>query len=255
MKRLWVNILTVMIYIGSQLSVLIPQYYFISQGHTLADAIKLSIPYYVLSFAIASIIVILINLKVKNKTRVESAKKSDALTTVAYIIGGFFVSLFAQMLFGMINTYILKQPVTSQNTENVMNMAKEMPIFIILITIVGPILEEFVFRKVIFGELYEAIKGARWLSFTISVLISGFIFSCAHMDFDHTLIYMGMSLVFSSLYVLTNRIIVPIVAHMSMNGFVVVMQVLFADKVQEAQEQLKTTTHFIMPVVKSYFNL
>lgn len=255
MKRIWVNVLTVFIYIASQVSVLIPQTYFIRHGHSLAEAIKLSIPYYVLSFVIASIIVILINLKIKNKTQLERSHKSDTLTTLAYIIGGFFLSLFAQMIFGMINTYILKQPTISQNTENVMGMAMDAPIFIILIAIVGPILEEFVFRKVIFGELYEAIKGARWISFTISVLISGFIFSCAHMDFDHTLIYMGMSLVFSALYVWSNRIIVPIAAHMSMNAFVVIINIVFKDKVQEAQEQLKATTHIIVPVVKSYFNI
>lgn len=255
MKRLWVNILTVLIYIGSQLIAFLVQLYYVSQGLSLTQAIDKSVPAYVAAFIVASILVIFINTKIVNRTQLERRPKADKLATIGFIVGGFFLSLFAQMIFGMINTYLLKQPVISQNTENVMNMAKEAPIFIILIAIVGPILEEYVFRKVIFGEIYEAIKGSRGVAFTIAVLISGFIFACAHMDFDHTIIYMGMSLVFSALYVLSNRIIVPIAAHMTMNGFVVLMQLLFADKVQEAQEQLKTTTNIVVPMIRSYFNV
>lgn len=255
MNRLWVNVLTVFIYIASQFLVVIPNAYFIKQGMSESDAFLKSVPYYVASFVIASLLVIWINRKIRNKTQLERLPKSDTMATIGWIIGGFFISLFAQMIFGMINTYLLNQPLESQNTKNIMGIAKEAPLFIILIAIVGPILEEFVFRKVIFGELYEVIKGPRWIAFIIALLISGFIFSCAHMDFDHTLIYMGMSLVFSGLYVLTNRILVPIAAHMTMNGFVVIMQVVFADKVQEAQEQLKTTTNIIVPLVKSYFNI
>lgn len=245
LNRLWVNILTVLIYIGSQLFVLIPTSIFIKQGHDSSTAFLMAVPYYVGSFVVASLLVIFINTRIKNKTLVERSGKSDTLSTIGLIVGGFFISLFAQMMLGMINTYILNQPLESQNTTQIMGIAKQAPIFIILIAIVGPILEEFVFRKVIFGEIYELIKGNRGVAFVISVLISGFIFSAAHSDFNHTLIYMGMSVVFSGLYVLSNRIIVPIAAHMLMNGFVVLMQVVFADKVIEAQKQLEQA-NFIM---------
>lgn len=245
LNRLWVNILTVLIYIGSQLFVLIPTSIFIKQGHDSNTAFLMAVPYYVGSFVVASLLVIFINTRIKNKTLVERSGKSDTLSTIGLIVGGFFISLFAQMMLGMINTYILNQPLESQNTTQIMGIAKQAPIFIILIAIVGPILEEFVFRKVIFGEIYELIKGNRGVAFVISVLISGFIFSAAHSDFNHTLIYMGMSVVFSGLYVLSNRIIVPIAAHMLMNGFVVLMQVVFADKVIEAQKQLEQA-NFIM---------
>ncbi|MCO4097148.1 intramembrane glutamic endopeptidase MroQ [Macrococcoides canis] len=238
-NRKWINILTVLLYIGSQLFVLIPTSIFLKQGLDNDAAFLKAIPYYVGSFVIASILVIYINTKINNKTRVERSVKTDTLSTIGLIVGGLFISLFTQMMLGMINTYILNQPLESQNTNQIMDIAKQAPIFIILIAVVGPILEEFVFRKVIFGEIYELIKGNRAIAFIISVLISGFIFSAAHSDFDHTLIYMGMSVVFSGLYVLSNRIIVPIAAHMLMNGFVVLMQVVFADKVIEAQKQLE----------------
>ena len=51
-------------------------------------------------------------------------------------------------------------------------VAKQLPIFIILISVVGPILEEYVFRKVFFGELYDRIKGNRIIAFLIASIVS-----------------------------------------------------------------------------------
>ena len=70
---------------------------------------------------------------------------------------------------------------TSPNTERLMAIAK-MPIFIILISIVGLFLEEFVFRKVFFGELYNAIKANRVVSFLIASIVSSLVFALAHND-------------------------------------------------------------------------
>ena len=50
--------------------------------------------------------------------------------------------------------------------------SKTTPIFIILISVVGPILEEYVFRKVFFGELYDRIKGNRIIAFLIASIVS-----------------------------------------------------------------------------------
>ncbi|MBR7508527.1 CPBP family intramembrane metalloprotease, partial [Mycobacterium tuberculosis] len=80
------------------------------------------------------------------------------------------------------------------------------PIFIVLISIVGPILEEYVFRKVIFGELYNFIKGSRVVSFIIASIVSSLIFALAHNDFKFIPVYFGMGVIFSLAYVYTKRI-------------------------------------------------
>ena len=80
-------------------------------------------------------------------------------------------------------------PQKSPNTERLMVIAKQMPVFIILISIVGPILEEFVFRKVFFGEIYNAIKGPRVVSFLIASIVSSLIFALAHNDFKFIPMY------------------------------------------------------------------
>lgn len=43
----------------------------------------------------------------------------------------------------------------SENTQGIMNMARAVPIFIVLPAILAPILEEIIFRKIIFGSLYK----------------------------------------------------------------------------------------------------
>ena len=65
---------------------------------------------------------------------------------------------------------------TKSNTQRIMAVAKQLPIFIILISVVGPILEEYVFRKVFFGELYDRIKGNRIIAFLIASIVSSFTF-------------------------------------------------------------------------------
>ena len=74
------------------------------------------------------------------------------------------------------------------------------------------------------------------LAFLAAGLVSGLIFAVAHADFTHILIYLSMSYVFSFLYVITGRLFVPIFVHVIMNGIVVLLQTVFADFLQEAEE-------------------
>ena len=60
-----------------------------------------------------------------------------------------------QMVASLITMWLVGQPQQSPNTERIMAIAKQLPVFILLISIVGPILEEYIFRKVIFGEIYN----------------------------------------------------------------------------------------------------
>ena len=78
-----------------------------------------------------------------------------------------FIVMLYQVIVGVINIWIFGQPQQSPNTQRIMAVAKQLPIFIILISVVGPILEEYVFRKVFFGELYDRIKGNRIIAFLI----------------------------------------------------------------------------------------
>ncbi len=251
-RRLFANILIVLIYAASQLSSLIPVFLYRNAGLTSDELFAKTIPFLVGGFIVASILVFFINRAIVNETRLERSSKENWRYTITWMIAGLFLALFVQMIMNMINVYLLKQPIESQNTTNILSIAQQFPVFIILIAVVGPILEEFVFRKVIFGELYEWIKLPRFAAFIIAGAISGFIFSAAHNDFDHTLIYMGMAFVFAGLYVATRRIIVPIAAHMAMNSFVVLVQLGFSEQLEDAAEKAKISTQFIWAAARSF---
>lgn len=245
MQRRYANLLFILIYVAAQTVQIIPLMIYNQQNLTPQELLNKSIPYTIGGFIVASILVFIINRYIKNETALERKPKELWHYTLIWVICGFFGALISQALLNMVNVYILNQPIESQNTAQILEVAKLNPWFILLVAVAGPILEEFVFRKVIFGELYQLIRLPRFAAFLIATLISGLIFAIAHFDFDHLIIYMGMSFVFSGLYVSTRRIITPILAHMAMNGFVVAMNVLFAEDIEKAS---KTFNTIIIPI-------
>ena len=119
-----------------------------------------------------------------------------------------------------------------------MRIIDSAPFVILVVSIIGPILEEIVFRKIIFGSLYQRF------GFFISALVSSLIFAVAHMDFVHILLYASMGFTFAFLYVKTKRILVPIFAHVAMNTLVVILQLNY-DRIIEWQEKYSGVTQFI----------
>ena len=116
--------------------------------------------------------------------------------------------------------YVFGVPRGSENTDRLMDIARTIPWFLIVVSIIGPILEEIVFRKILFGTLYKKFN------FFIAAIISSLVFATIHFDFTHLLVYTAMGLVFAFLYVKTKRIIVPIAAHVAMNTLVAIGQIL-----------------------------
>ncbi len=66
--------------------------------------------------------------------------------------------------------------------------------------------------------------------------MSSLIFAVIHFDFEHLLIYAAMGFSFAFLYVKTKRIIVPIISHIALNSFVVIVQVLLYDEIMKMVE-------------------
>ena len=52
-----------------------------------------------------------------------------------------------QMVASLITMWLVGQPQQSPNTERIMAIAKQLPVFILLISIVGPILENTYLEK------------------------------------------------------------------------------------------------------------
>lgn len=191
-----------------------------------------SVAWSVMSFTVA-LIISMILLRDEMKDFFQSRdKKIGAIILWSFL--GFILVLITQYVSIIIETFVLGIPPGSENTMDLMNIARQAPIFIVIISVLGPILEELVFRKAIFGSLYKR------MNFFFAALLSGVIFAAVHMDFEHLLTYTAIGMVFAFLYVETKRIIVPIIAHMSINTFAVIGQLsVDPEEIEQQMEQLE----------------
>ncbi|KGX85066.1 CPBP family intramembrane glutamic endopeptidase [Pontibacillus litoralis] len=193
----------------------------------------------VFSFAMGLIITLLL-LRPDMKNTSLTTKDVPASSLILWSILGIFIAFAGQYAAAIIEI-MLGIPQVSENTQGLMNIAKAAPIFIIIITVFAPILEEILFRKILFGSIYKKTN------FFIAAIISSLIFSIIHMDFTHTIKYTAMGFVFAFLYVKTKRIIVPIIAHMSMNLIVVIAQYsVDPEQIKEMEQQLENLQTIIL---------
>ncbi|MDA7028581.1 CPBP family intramembrane metalloprotease [Bacillus sp. CLL-7-23] len=172
----------------------------------------------VITFSLCLVIVLLI-LRTLPKTTLRNRPKASPGISILWAIGGVFLALFAQSIAAMIEMNLFGVSPESKNTQKIMEVIQTLPLMVIVSSLLGPILEEIIFRKIAFGVIYEKTN------FFIAALFSSFMFSLVHFDFTHILIYTAMGFTFAFLYVRTNRIIVPIFAHVAMNTLVVLVQV------------------------------
>ncbi|UTR05696.1 CPBP family intramembrane metalloprotease [Alkalihalobacillus sp. LMS6] len=184
----------------------------------------------ILSFSVGLVAILLILRRDEQLGGGLRGTKITPLETVSWSIIGVFLVFGTQIVAGLIQTLIFGIDQGSENTEDLVAIAQEFLPFIIVIAVIGPIIEELVFRKAIFGWLYVRTN------FWIAGLISSVIFAVIHFDFQHILIYGAMGFAFAFLYVKTKRIIVPIIAHIALNSFVVIVQVLLIDDINEMMD-------------------
>ncbi|HLR59398.1 MAG TPA: type II CAAX endopeptidase family protein [Pseudogracilibacillus sp.] len=159
---------------------------------------------------------------------------------ITWSIIGLFLAYLAQLTAASIEMYVLGIDPGSENTADIMKVINASTIFLLIPAIFAPILEELVFRKIIFGSLYKR------MNFFWAAILSSIAFGVIHLDLTHLLIYTGMGLVFSYLYVKTKTIIVPIIVHMGMNTITVLAQ-LFIDveELERLQNELGALINLI----------
>lgn len=247
MTRLWASLLTVIIYLLSQFlpAVILkaPQF----AQYSGLEQQKAGIYIQLVLFLIAATTIIFINFKIKDPTRLESEVKEPNKYIIPWALLGFALVMVYQSIVSIVLTQIYGGQQVSPNTEKLIIIARKIPIFIFFVSIIGPLLEEYVFRKVIFGELFNAIKGNRIVAFVIATTVSSLIFALAHNDFKFIPVYFGMGVIFSLAYLWTKRLAVPIIIHMLQNGFVVIFQLLNPEAVKKTTEQASFIYHIFMP--------
>ncbi|HET7657018.1 MAG TPA: CPBP family intramembrane glutamic endopeptidase, partial [Bacillales bacterium] len=224
-QRYWWVVAT---YVIMQLSGLVAAPMLLLEGLTKTQAVVI---WSVFSFSAALIIILILLRKDMRESR-NATGRAPVDQSILWAVLGILLALGAQVVSSMIES-ALGVNHASQNTEIITEITRKMPIFILIAAIIGPILEEVVFRKIIFGSLNKRFD------FAIAAVVSSLIFGLAHREIPFLLSYTSMGFVFAFLYAKTKRILVPIVAHASMNTFVVLIQVIFYDDLKKYMQHLK----------------
>lgn len=174
----------------------------------------------IVSFSLGAIAMLILNRKSTIRNSL-TLSPSLPLKSILYwgIIVGIPLVLLAQYIANIIEILVLGLPIDSANTQSILVIVESYPIYMIIVSIMGPIMEEFVFRKVIFGSLYDLTGGIG------AAVISSLIFAFMHFD-GHILLYSAMAFVFCFLYSKTKNIATSIIAHVAMNTIVLLTSFL-----------------------------
>lgn len=153
---------------------------------------------------------------ISHTTLAFESKPKPWKTIIIWGVAGIFLAIFVQNIASQIEVSVLGEASSSQNTNTILSFIKSNYLFILAVSVGGPILEEFVFRRALIGLL--EMKTPLWFA----VIVSSLVFAIIHDD-GHILLYTALGLVFSMLYIKTGRIWTSIISHVGMNTLVVVV--------------------------------
>lgn len=193
---------------------------------------------YIGSFIVALIMILSL---MKNDLKEEKLKHPLSIgQIIGWSVAGLFLAWIAQAIAVTIEMQLFGIDPASENTEVIVDFTRSNILFILIPAIIAPILEEIIFRKILFGTFYKK------MNFFLAALLSSLIFAVLHLDFTHLLIYATMGFVFAFLYVQTKRIIVPIIVHMAINTIAVLGQLLIDPEMLEKMEQMQKNIQLIL---------
>ncbi|SFB26265.1 MULTISPECIES: CPBP family intramembrane glutamic endopeptidase [unclassified Bacillus (in: firmicutes)] len=239
-KEYWIILI---IYIGMQFSSLVGVPLFSFAGTLLGQDGKnaeiLSVAYWlVFSFSVTLILVLFLLRKEMSESRFNRSTDQSMGSNIGWGLAGIFLAMASQSIAASIEN-MLGVEMGSKNTQQIIHIIETLPIVMLVSSIIGPILEEIVFRKIIFGSLYKKYN------FFISALISSVIFALAHFEPEHILLYSAMGFTFAFLYVRTKNILVPIFAHVAMNTIVVLIQSIYKEDIERLIKETESIQNFI----------
>ena len=183
------------------------------------------------SFSIGLIIVLILS-RHSGDYPFRKAEKKPVSESIGWIVIGIVLAFSVQVVAAFIEMKLFNIEPGSKNTEQLIAVTKSFPYFVFVFTVIGPILEEIVFRQIIFGAIYQRFN------FLIAVFVSSLIFGIVHGELEHMFIYTSMGAVFAYIYIKTKRIIVPIAAHVAMNTLAAA-PAIFPDQLQDFQNNLQ----------------
>lgn len=185
-----------------------------------------------LTMGIGFILTLIVIFRDKRFFDIWRGTKSSLPMSIVWGFLGFLLLLIGQSIAALIEMRFFGIDPGSENTASLVSIAEIVPLAILSIVLFGPILEELVFRRVLFGSLNQTTN------FFFATAVSALVFALIHFDFTHLLLYFTTGLILAFLYQKTKRIITPIIAHICLNSYVMLIQ-LNMDKILEFQEKME----------------
>jgi len=172
-------------------------------------------------FSLGAIGMIVIERRQQMKFEFEERFSNNTASVLLWGLIGMFIAIVVQTFASIIEVNFLGSSMESENTQFLMEVVRNYPLFLLLVGIAGPVMEEFVFRKAMFGLMIDRIGGIG------AAVISSLLFAFIHFD-GLLLVYSSMGLVFAWLYFKTKNIWTPILAHCLMNVAAVLINLHFS---------------------------
>lgn len=231
MKNNKTALYVLIVYVGMQLSgaLFAPLLYKLFLSMEVKEPKLLASGWWVfISFGIATLITLFLIRKDKKFLHPLNGKKLSLPKSFGWGIVGFFLVFFGQGVAAYIELALGVEP-GSENTAAFIEIARSVPFAIFSIVIFAPILEEIIFRRIIFGSLLPKTN------FFVAAMVSAIVFAIIHFDFTHILLYAVSGFIFAFIYYKTKRIIASIISHMMLNGIVVLFQ-FYGEAIQKFLE-------------------
>jgi len=208
---------------------ILPILIFLAYRYYSKNIVKLSVVYGLKSFAmiyfiahVAGILlfICLIHFVYKDKyNSIDNSKKMNLLKSVLISIVVYVISLCFDKIISII-IYNVFGNVKSIN-DSVIKASEKVSIFTYFeVSFAGPILEEIVYRQLLFGYLYDLHSGCnKYIRFITTSIVSSIVFGSIHNGVFHPymLYYVTSGIILSSLYVYTKRLSSPIIVHILIN--------------------------------------
>ncbi|MBJ8007374.1 CPBP family glutamic-type intramembrane protease [Bacillus cereus] len=140
--------------------------------------------------------------------------------TILWCIYGVLIYFLVQAIYGLIAIVVFNMDPNSEHSEMIKTKFISFPFIIVNIAIFGPVMEEVLTKKIILDTLRKRTN------VYIACLITSLVFALLHMELASVIPYTLAGLVYAFLYVKTNRLIVPIVVHMSINTLAILIKLI-----------------------------
>lgn len=154
---------------------------------------------------VISVLYLLLILYVRGRgANQESRPRSTWLRSILWVAGGFALIMAGQVGSAFVERAILGP---SSSKADIASILHVVPLFGVAMVVIGPLIEEFVFREALFGLLQS-----RW-GYWPGLLVSSLIFSAIHQELHGSLSRFVIGLILAFIYHRTNRLSVSWLAH------------------------------------------